>query len=185
MINIQNPGNSNKQDIIEEKDIQLLSKLSDKIHEVYHRCGYSDAGSIPSMLYMISNIEANMEEIMLSIKDIPSEYVTKAEKIKGKKRREWKRAQQQAIQARAQEERNRKALERSMQPPKKATGKKVNESIHFFLLFDDLLKPNYGTHKKVYIMQVMYRSYLVNNDKVREEKDEEIQEDLDELKYLT
>ena len=187
MINIQNLGKSNKPDIIGEKDMQLLSKLSNKIHEVYNRCGYSDAGSIPNMLYMISNIEAKMEEIMLSIEDIPSDYVTKAEKIKGKKRRECKRAQQQAIQARAQEERNRKALERSMQPPKKATGKKVNESIHFFFLFDDLLviKLIHLRVHKLYIMQVMYRSYLVNNDKVREEKDEEIQEDLDELKYLT
>ena len=184
MINIQNLGNSNKTNIIEAKDMQLLSKLSDKIHEVYNRCGYIDAGSIPSMLFMTSNIEAKMEEIMSSIEHIPSEYVTRAEKIKGKKRREWKRAQQQAIQARAQEERNRKALERSMQPPKKTIGKKVNKSICFCFSLIMSLSPS--SHIIImYIIQVMYRSYLVNNDKVREEKNEEIQEDLDELKYLT
>ena len=65
------------------------------------------------------------------------------------------RAQQQADQDRIQEERNRKSNERSMQPPKKRTGR-----------------------------QVMFRSAPIRRT-IEEEKDNENQEDLDELKYLS
>ena len=86
---------------------------------------------------------------------MPVEYVKMAEFKKEVKRREKKRAQQQADQDRIQEERNRKSMERSRQPPKKRTGR-----------------------------QVMFRSAPIRR-KIEEEKDNENQEDLDELKFLT
>lgn len=48
-----------------------------------------------------------------------------SEKEKEKRRREKKRQEQQELQLKMQEERNRKALERSMQAPKKRTGRQV------------------------------------------------------------
>jgi hypothetical protein len=56
---------------------------------------------------------------------MPVDYVIKSEKEKEKRRRERKREVQQADFLRAQEERNRKAIERSMQAPKKRIGRQV------------------------------------------------------------
>jgi hypothetical protein len=65
---------------------------------------------------------------------MPEEYVLKAEKEKEKKRREKKRQEQQALQLKMQEERNRKALERSMQAPKKRNGRQVS-SLRLFAAY--------------------------------------------------
>ena len=56
---------------------------------------------------------------------MPVDYVIKAEKEKEKRRRERKREEQQALHERLQEERNRRAIERSMQAPKKRVGRMV------------------------------------------------------------
>lgn len=112
-------GVSKRQD---EESVQTLSK---KVKEVYLQCGFNDAGSTPRTLFMLSEIEACMEGILSRIKSMPDDDFIKADKLKEKKRRESKRAQQQAEQARVQEERNRKVIERSMNPPKKPKGKKV------------------------------------------------------------
>lgn len=134
----------------------LLASLDGKVNEIYRCLGLSDAGSSPSTLFMLSDIEARMEDVLSSIDDMPADYVKKAEKVKGKQRRESKRAIKQEAQERAQEERNRKALERCMQPPKKRVGKPV-----------------------------MYRSHLVRKKKVEEDKRELTQDELDELRHLT
>jgi len=121
--------------------------------EVYKQCGF-DATSNPSTLFMLSELEARLEDLLSALEQMPEEYVIKAEKEKEKKRREKKRQEQQELQLRLQEERNRKSLERSMQAPKKRVGR-----------------------------QVMFRSQPVRKA-VKEEKEEIDQDALDELKYL-
>lgn len=109
----------------QRQEEDALRELTKKVKEVYQTCGFSDAGSTPSALFMLSEIETSMEEILSRIETMPVMKFKQADKHKEKKRREEKRAQQQAKQAKLQEERNRKVIERSMQPPKKQTGKKV------------------------------------------------------------
>ncbi len=68
---------------------------------------------------------------------MPAQEFKQANKSKEKKRREVKRAKQQAEQLKVQEDRNRKAIERSMQPPKKPQGKKVSledAQTHFYTI---------------------------------------------------
>mmetsp|Transcript_19944 Transcript_19944/g.25128 ORF Transcript_19944/g.25128 Transcript_19944/m.25128 type:complete len:87 (+) Transcript_19944:1-261(+) len=86
---------------------------------------------------------------------MPKEYVKKAEKDKDKKRREKKRQEQQILAEKQQEERNKKSIERSLQAPKKRTGR-----------------------------QVMFRSQPVRRA-IREDKEEDNKEDHDEIKFLT
>eukprot|EP00957_Ditylum_brightwellii_P016727 1258651-Ditylum_brightwellii.AAC.1 len=112
--------------VVQRNNTQLLEELDEKVRQIYEHCGFSDAGSTPSTLVMLSDIEASMEKILHCIEKIPPECIKKAEKTKEKKRRELKRAQQQAAQEKAQEERNAKAIERSLQPPKKRTGRQVS-----------------------------------------------------------
>jgi len=140
---------------LQKRDETWLITLGEKVKEVYQECGFGDVGSSPTTLFMLSDIEARMEELLARIEGIPEDYIKKAEKEKGKKRRELKRLQQLAAQQKTQEERNRKALERSMQPPKKRTSR-----------------------------QVMFRSQPIR-EKVREEKKEITQEELDEIRHLT
>ena len=106
----------------EEQSMYLLTK---KVKEVYHQCGFHDAGTTPGTLFMLSEIEACMEDILLRLEPLPDNEFIKADKLKEKKRREAKRAQKQAEQTRLQEEKNRKVIERSTLPPKKTTRKKV------------------------------------------------------------
>ena len=138
----------------QEKQEILLKNLGDKVKEVYQRCGF-DSSSNPSTLFMLSDLEAQLEELLSDLELMPEDYVKRAEKEKEKKRRELKRIEQQEALAIAQEERNRKAIERSLQPPKKRAGR-----------------------------QVMYRSQPVRR-KVKEEKKEITEEDLDEIKHLS
>jgi len=86
---------------------------------------------------------------------MPPDYVRRAEKDKEKKRREKKRLEQQLLAEKQQEERNKKAIERSLQAPKKRTGR-----------------------------QVMFRSQVVRKAIV-EDKTEDNEEDLDEIKFLS
>ncbi len=110
----------------QRQDDEIMQNLTKKVKEVYHNCGFNDAGSTPSTLFMLSEIEASMEETLSRVESMPLNQFKRADKLKEKKRREAKRAQQQAEQALLQEERNRKVIERSMQPPKKPNGKKVS-----------------------------------------------------------
>ena len=121
---------------------KLLAQLHEKVRDVYQKCGF-DVGSKPSTLFMLSELEARLEQLLDHIETMSEEYIMKEEKDKEKKRRERKRQEQQALQDAQQEERNRKSIARSMQAPKKRTGR-----------------------------QVMFRSAPMRQD-VREEKEEE------------
>ena len=73
---------------------QLLQQLHAKVADVYSRCGF-DAGSSPTTLFMLSDLEARLEFLLSAIGQMQEEYVIKAERDKEKKRRERKRAEQQ------------------------------------------------------------------------------------------
>ncbi|KAH8088784.1 hypothetical protein JL720_6748 [Aureococcus anophagefferens] len=102
---------------------KLLAQLHEKVRDVYQKCGF-DVGSKPSTLFMLSELEARLEQLLDHIETM-SEDIMKEEKDKEKKRRERKRQEQQALQDAQQEERNRKSIARSMQAPKKRTGRQV------------------------------------------------------------
>jgi Domain of unknown function (DUF4200) len=78
--------------MIQQEDV--LHQLHAKVKDVYERCGF-DAGSNPTTLFMLSDLEARLEDLLSAIAQMPEEYVIKAEKDKEKKRRERKRAEQQ------------------------------------------------------------------------------------------
>lgn len=107
----------------QEKE-KMLHELNTKVRAVYEQCGF-DASSKPGTLFMLSQLESRLEMLLAEIERMPADYVIKAEKEKEKKRREKKREEQLATQIQQQEERNRKAIERSMQAPKKRTGRQV------------------------------------------------------------
>ncbi len=118
--NASNPGGVSSQ---QEKE-KLLAELNAKVRAVYELCGF-DASSKPSTLFMLSQMESKLEVLLQDIENMPQDYVIKAEKEKEKRRRERKREEQQALQIRLQEERNKRAIERSMQAPKKRIGRQV------------------------------------------------------------
>lgn len=103
---------------------KLLAQLHEKVRDVYQKCGF-DVGSKPATLFMLSELEARLEQLLDHIETMSEEYIMKEEKDKEKKRRERKRQEQQALQDAQQEERNRKSIARSMQAPKKRTGRQV------------------------------------------------------------
>ena len=106
-----------------DKDI-LLSELNMKVRSVYETCGF-DGSSRPSTLIMLSQLESELEAMLTCIEKMPIDYVKNQEKEKEKGRREKKRIEQQLLQERLQDERNRRAIERSLQAPKKRTGKPI------------------------------------------------------------
>lgn len=108
----------------EDAQEKLLSELHAKVKEVYRKCGF-DSDASPSTLSMLTDLEARLEELLTKIEQMPEDYVIKAEKLKEKERRERVRAERLAQQQRVYEERLRKSIERSMQAPKKKTGKPV------------------------------------------------------------
>ena len=107
---------------------QMMGTLTSKVKYAYETCGFDISGATPSTLFMLAEIESKMERIISCVQKIPEDVFKNANKLKGKRRREAKRAKQQAQQLKIQEERNLKAIERSMQPPKKPQGKKVSSS---------------------------------------------------------
>ena len=107
----------------QEKE-KLLGELNAKVRMVYEQSGF-DASSKPNTLFMLSQLESRLEVLLMEIERMPVDYVIKAEKEKEKRRRERKREEQQALQERLQEERNKRAIERSMQAPKKRIGRQV------------------------------------------------------------
>ena len=118
------PSSSSGGDMSYGDKEKLLSELNSKVRSVYEQCGY-DASSKPATLTMLSQMETKLEALLAAIEKMPSAYVIKAEKEKEKRRRERKREEQQALHERLQEERNRRAIERSMQAPKKRVGRMV------------------------------------------------------------
>mmetsp|Transcript_1645 Transcript_1645/g.4140 ORF Transcript_1645/g.4140 Transcript_1645/m.4140 type:complete len:240 (+) Transcript_1645:1-720(+) len=118
---LKNRMDSNMGEDMQEK---LLRELNDKVKEVYRKCGF-DCDASPSTLSMLTDLEARLEDLLSHIDQMPEEYVVKAEKHKEKERRERVRAERLAQQQQVYEERLRKSIERSMQAPKKKTGKPV------------------------------------------------------------
>lgn len=51
-----------------------------QVKHVYERCGF-DASSSPTTLYMLSDLEARLEDLLSDIGQMPEEYVAKAEKV--------------------------------------------------------------------------------------------------------
>lgn len=137
----------------QEKE-RLLSELNTKVRTVYEQCGF-DASSKPNTLFMLSQMESKLEILLREIEQMPTDYVIKAEKEKEKRRRERKREEQQALQERQQEERNKRAIERSMQAPKKRTGR-----------------------------QVMYRSRPIRKEQQNTGDEDNEKDNNDEMKYL-
>ena len=109
----------------QNKEQKLMNGLTKSVKQVYQACGFTFAGATPSTLHMLAEIETKMERVLSNTSTMPEQEFKRENKAKEKKRRETKRAQQQAEHIRLQEERNRKAIERSLLPPKKV-GKKVN-----------------------------------------------------------
>lgn len=103
---------------------KLLGELNASVRRVYELCGF-DASSKPETLSMLSQLESKLELLLQDIEKLPLDYVLKSEREKEKKRRERKREEQQSLQERQQEIRNQRAIERSMQAPKKRIGRQV------------------------------------------------------------
>lgn len=150
-VSIANAGGVSSQ---QEKE-KLLSELNSKVRSVYELCGF-DASSKPSTLFMLSQMESKLEVLLQDIENMPQDYVIKAEKEKEKRRRERKREEQQALQVRLQEERNKRAIERSMQAPKKRIGR-----------------------------QVMYRSRPLRSESKSTGDDSNDKDNTDEIRYLS
>jgi len=108
----------------EDKQEALLHQLGEKVKEVYRKCSF-DADSNPSTLFMLTELEAKLEDLLSAIEQMPEEYVLKAEKEKEKERRERVRQERMAQQQKMYEERMKKSMERSMQAPKKRKGRQV------------------------------------------------------------
>ncbi|OQR81548.1 hypothetical protein THRCLA_11630, partial [Thraustotheca clavata] len=103
---------------------KMLNELHDKVLEVYQRCGF-EADSNPNTLFMLTDLEARLEDLLSAIEHMPEDYVIKAEKEKEKERRERVRQERIAQQTKMYEERMKKSMERSMQAPKKRKGRQV------------------------------------------------------------
>lgn len=163
----------------DEESMRILTK---KVKEVYLHCGFNDAGSNPRTLFMLSEIEARLGDILARIENMPDHDFIRADKLKEKKRREAKRAQQQAEQERLQEERNRKVIERSMQSPKKHKGKKVRSCLSSFHVY--FLSPEFDAYQQFDEPKVMYRSYVRKCQTVENNEDETTQDEIDEKRHL-
>ncbi|KAG2765516.1 hypothetical protein JG687_00004053 [Phytophthora cactorum] len=103
---------------------RMLKELQDRVLEVYKRCGF-EAETNSSTLYMLTDLEARLEDLLSAIEQMPEDYVAKAEKEKEKERRERVRQERIAQQQKMYEERMKKSMERSMQAPKKRKGRQV------------------------------------------------------------
>ncbi|RHY55375.1 hypothetical protein DYB37_003776 [Aphanomyces astaci] len=103
---------------------KMLKELHDKVLVVYQRCGF-EADSNPNTLFMLTDLEARLEDLLSAIEHMPEDYVVKAEKEKEKERRERVRQERISQQTKMYEERMKKSMERSMQAPKKRKGRQV------------------------------------------------------------
>lgn len=108
----------------ENKQEELLEQLHETVKDVYRKCQF-DADSNPSTLFMLTDLEARLEDLLSAIEKMPVEYVLKAEKEKEKDRRERVRQERMAQQQKMYEERMKKSMQRSMQAPKKRKGRQV------------------------------------------------------------
>lgn len=101
-----------------------LEQLTRRVTEVYVECGFDHDPSV-SVLQMLTNIEAKMEEYFAAIDKLPPKVVADLEKEKEKERRRLAREQKALEQKREQEIRFQRSLERARAPAHKKTGKPV------------------------------------------------------------
>ena len=93
---------SSSSQVAGSSDEAVLSELHAKVLDVYKKCGFDVSGGSPSTLFMLSDLEARLEDLLSAMEAMPEEYVVKAEKAKDKQRRDRKRAELQAEQERIQ-----------------------------------------------------------------------------------
>ena len=109
----------------DDNDIEKeLTELAKRVTEVYLECGFARDPSI-SVLQMLTNIEAKMEEYFAAIDALPVDVVADLEKQKEKERRRLAREEKLRQQKVDHEIRFQRALERARAPAHKKTGKPV------------------------------------------------------------
>ena len=113
-------GNEGDDNTIEKE----LTELTKRVTEVYLECGFAHDPSI-SVLQMLTNIEAKMDEYFTAIDALPAEVVADLEKQKEKERRRLAREEKMRQQKLEHEVRFQRALERARAPAHKKTGKPV------------------------------------------------------------
>ncbi|XP_062400861.1 cilia- and flagella-associated protein 100 [Sardina pilchardus] len=102
----------------------MLHTLRGKVEEV-HRCCVGDSGANLSTLQMLTNIENRLGDLMERMETIPKDRLQMAEKAKERERRIRMREEKLHQQKQLQEDRIKKALERSQAENKKKVGKKL------------------------------------------------------------
>ncbi|KAM3849398.1 cilia- and flagella-associated protein 100 [Diretmus argenteus] len=105
-----------------EQDV-MLDSLGGKVEEVYRSC-VEDAVANLSTLQMLASIERHLSTLLENLESIPAETLEKVEKIKDRERRVRQREEKLSQQKLHQEERMKKALERSQADVKKTMVKK-------------------------------------------------------------
>ncbi|XP_073809450.1 cilia- and flagella-associated protein 100 isoform X1 [Danio rerio] len=107
----------------EDQD-KTFDTLSRKVEEVYHCCvGETEANL--STLQMLMAIEEKLGELLENAEKIPKDQMSTAERAKEKERRMRLRDEKAYLQRKQQEERQKKALERSRLDVKKPSVKKL------------------------------------------------------------
>jgi hypothetical protein len=108
----------------DQKQDDLLHQLHHSTQDVYRQCGF-DADSKPGTLFMLTELEAKLEELLSTMSLMDPEDVLRLEKKKEKERREQVRKERMTQQQQMYEERMKKSMQRSMQAPKKRKGRQV------------------------------------------------------------
>ncbi|KAK7144549.1 hypothetical protein R3I94_010843 [Phoxinus phoxinus] len=107
----------------EDQD-KTLDTLSHKVEEVYHCCvGETEANL--NTLQMLTAIEEKLGQLLENAEMIPKDQMNIAERAKEKERRMRLRDEKIHLQNKQQEERQKKALERSQNEIKKTSVKKL------------------------------------------------------------
>merc|ERR1719513_73287 len=114
---------------IEREEDKVLESLNKKIEHVYKSCIVGDANNSSAnyinSLQMLTSIENRLEELFSEIEEMPANLVEQAEKSKEKERRMRMREEKLKMQKLVQEERARKAMERSKANNKLKVGKRL------------------------------------------------------------
>ena len=99
-----------------------LEKLTEKVAEVYQRCGFPFDPSM-STIQMLTNIESKLESILAVADSMPKDVVEHAEKAQEKVRRSAARLEKIAEDEQAAIDKAAKSLARATAPVKKKVGK--------------------------------------------------------------
>ncbi|KAL2090602.1 hypothetical protein ACEWY4_012865 [Coilia grayii] len=111
-------------DLKNEEQDAMLHTLKGKVEEVY-RCCAGDGGANLDTLQMLTVIEGRLGDLMERMETIPKDTLLVAEKAKERERRIRMREEKMFQQKQLQEERIKKALERSQADSKKFVGRKL------------------------------------------------------------